>query len=35
MTDRNAALIGHMMAAMSGGMIGVLIGYALAASLIG
>ena len=35
MTERNAILIGHMMAALSGAMIGLLVGYGLAAGLIG
>ena len=34
MTDQNAVLIGHLMAAVSGAMIGILIGYGLAAGLI-
>ena len=33
--ERNAVLIGHLLAAVSGGMMGLLIGYALAAGLIG
>ncbi len=35
MTERNAALIGHAMAALSGAMMGLVIGYGLAAGLIG
>ncbi len=35
MTDENAVLIGHLMAAVSGAMIGVFIGFGLAAGLIG
>ncbi len=35
MTERNAVLIGHMMAALSGALIGLFVGYGLAAGLIG